>query len=434
MKQIVGGAFSGYLDQKLEQEIVNDLISSSKFSPKSEQYTLQQIQKGTAAITDKLYDLLGDRIFAILTIISKRLFNKSVALEFDFFDNNCQMFTDSILPYEDFGGLFGSNRSDSEKPPYLLSFVVRIESYHKASVLTAYDVPNGLTEEYLLSFRAGRHDDSDIVDTLQEYWSDWGAFGTPLYKHQDHFGWDCTEAYKKDAPTCNNCTLSRHVWANPFDAWSIIQLALQKDGHWYPPTDNNPVLTKKQWYENRFKLFVAQDALIRGALAMSRTRELRQASDWFRTSNEPRYDRLKLGGIHRAQPYSHHFEPGNFSQSYIAPWAHFTYEHRVKLYEEMRLARQRATEVPPEKKEVEEIEFGGGIWVEFMRDLSVPIAVAAVSLDAIHLTNTAVLTAAVPDPEAVAAAAAAAADLVASIEALGDGIAQLGNMLGGLNG
>jgi hypothetical protein len=29
-------------------------------------------------------------------------------------------------------------------------------------------VPNGLTEEYLLKFHYGRHDESDIIDTLAE--------------------------------------------------------------------------------------------------------------------------------------------------------------------------------------------------------------------------------------------------------------------------
>lgn len=199
----------------------------------------------------------------------------------------------------------------------------------------------------------------------------------------------------------------------------------------YPPTDNNATLTCKQWYENRFKLFVAQDALIRGALAMSRTRELREASDWFRTSSEPRYDRLKLGGIHRAQPYSHHFEAGKFSQSYIAPWAHFTYEHLVKIYGKMRLARQRLIEVPPEEKEVEEVEFSRGIWIELVRELSVPVAVAAVSFDAMHLVNTDVFSLGVPDPEAMAAAAA---ELAANIVALSHSIAQVGNIFGSLNG
>ena len=391
MKQVLGGAFSGYFNRELEQEIVDDLISSSMFSPKRTQYTMERAHKGTAVIMKKLRKLLADRVFAILSVISHRLFKKSVELEWSFLNNNRQNLTDSILLFEDFGGLFGCSQLDTAQLPYLLSFVVRIESYEKAVVNTAHDVLDGLIEEYLLSFRAGRHDDPDIVDTLQEYWYDWGAFRSPLYKHQDYFGWDCTEAYKSDAPTCNDCTLPRHVWAFLFDSWSIIQLALRRDRRWYPPSAEKTILTDKQWLENRFKLFAAQDALVRGALAMSRTQELLQASNWFRTSNEPRYDRLKLGGIHRAQPYSHHFEPGRFSQSYIAPWAYFTYENRVKTYEAMRLARQYQTEVSPVEREVEEVEFSGGIWVGLVKDLSVPIAVAAVSFDAMHLPNTAVL-------------------------------------------
>jgi hypothetical protein len=48
-------------------------------------------------------------------------------------------------------------------------------------------VPNGLIEESLLKCRYGRHDNADVIDTLHEYWHDWGAFGGTLDPHQPLF-------------------------------------------------------------------------------------------------------------------------------------------------------------------------------------------------------------------------------------------------------
>jgi hypothetical protein len=162
---------------------------------------------------------------------------------------------------------------------------------------------------------------------------------------------------------------------------------------------------------------------------MSRTKELREATSWFHSSSaSPRYDRLKLGGIHRAQPYSHHFEAGRHNIPYLAPWVHFTLPYRVQEYEKMRLAQQRKTEVTPTEAESEESESSTGLWWEAVKDLSVPIAIAAVSLDGLHLGNTPVMAvgALPPDP----AALAALADLMAPLT---DGIGQVGNILGNIN-
>ena len=57
----------------------------------------------------------------------------------------------------------------------MMSFVTRLGGYHREKVVSKYDAPNGLTEEYLLKFRRGRHGDSDLADTSQEYWYDWGT-------------------------------------------------------------------------------------------------------------------------------------------------------------------------------------------------------------------------------------------------------------------
>ena len=376
MKQVVGGAFSGFVNPELERKIINDLVSYSGFRQKSMFFNMTKIREGAKALTNEMKRLLHRRMLRIFRKVTARLLDLRIQLEWQQLENNCQAFSDNILRHQDFGSLFSSMSHDSEEPLYLISFVVRIESYDRARVITKEDIPNGLAEEYLLNFRSGRHDDSDIIDTLQEYWYDWGAFGVQLYRFQDHFPWDCTEAYKQGAPTCNNCTLNQHVWAFPFDSWSIIQLSLQKDRRWYVPTGDRTRLTDKEWLENRLRLFAAQEALLRGAVAMARTHELVSSCDWFRTSPEAQFDRLKLGGIHRAQPYSHHFEKGRFKQSLLAPWAHYTHETRVKWYEKLRDERQRMADVQPhDDSEGESLVWPGGLELELAEGLSMSLTV-----------------------------------------------------------
>ncbi|KIY00183.1 uncharacterized protein Z520_03868 [Fonsecaea multimorphosa CBS 102226] len=344
MKQVVGGVFSRWTNEEQEDELIQCLVSESFLPNGSTMRRLRHIHSATARLKEKIKPILEARITQYLEKIVTHLFDVKVDVEWHPTKNSCQSFCDSILRHDDFGSLFGTPDAAC---PYLLSFVVRKEGYDYALVESKHDVPNGLTEEYLFGFRSGRHDDADIVDTLQEYWYDWGAFGQHLYRFQDLFPWDCTEAYRKDPTTCGTCDISKHVWAFPFDAWSMIHLHLQKGRHWYPPSSESGYarLTDQEWMDSRITLLLAQDALVKGAVAMSRTPALLASSAWFKNCPEPQFDRLKLGGIHRAQPYSHRFELNRFTHFYLAPWAPFTQQHRIKCYELLRATRKQQRDV-----------------------------------------------------------------------------------------
>ncbi|MCJ1390794.1 hypothetical protein MMC18_003655 [Xylographa bjoerkii] len=256
-----------------------------------------------------------------------------------------------MLACNTFGSILAPLQAEDERrkipqPLYLMSLVCRPGHYVREKVKSKFDVPNGLTEEYILKSRYGRHEDADIFDTLQEYWHDWRAFGGHLYKNQDLFPWDCTEAYGSYPTKCNDCNIAKHVWNFPFDAWSIIPLHLQKDISLYPPaTQGKSQLTSQQWMRNRLNILLAYEALSEGALAMAQTPEFRQATNWLHIQQDPTKDRLKLGGIHRAQPFSHHFEPGRDETSYIAAWAHLRFDDQVAAYEKLRDIRINLSDV-----------------------------------------------------------------------------------------
>ena len=357
VKQTVGGAFSGRLDPELEAEIVQELISEARKynrDPRTRQAVRdKRLNEAAERLLPKLKQYLEPRISRLFAMFARRIFDRRFIIQWDARKNNCQNFCDGLLDHRSFGPLFGeaviseTNPGLLEPPLYLMSFVCRPESYTEATPSTKFDVPNGLTEEYLLRFRYGRHDDADIVDTLQEYWYDWGAFGGNLYQFQDVFPWDCTAAYSQVPQKCNDCSISRHVWSFPFDAWSMIQLHLQKDRQLYPGNaEEGGILSDEAWMLNRLKILVAQDALVRGASAMARCYDLRAATEWLHSQPDPTKDRYKLGGIHRAQPWSHQFEKGQYHEFVVANWVHLRREDQVKAYEALRDFRRCLPEIP----------------------------------------------------------------------------------------
>lgn len=237
MKQVVGGAFCGFFGQASEDNIIDALLEESLALvetgiPATEKNTRMDQSVGRIMTTLKSY--LAPRVEVYLRSIVARLLDPDNELRWNFFNNNCQKFCDTIIDRSIFGPMFAprgpvlnpdakgpmtNQGPGSHYPLYLLSFVCRPNSYGPDKTRSKYDVPNGLTEEYLLKFRYGRHEESDMIDALSEYWYDWGAFGGPLYPYQDIFPWDCTEAFNRYPVACGDCNLSKHVWAFPFDSW-----------------------------------------------------------------------------------------------------------------------------------------------------------------------------------------------------------------------
>jgi hypothetical protein len=253
-----------------------------------------KLENAIARIFLKVHALIAPLILSILQPMTAKLFGTNFKLKCDFFSNNCQKFCDGLLCYEEYSKLL------TPKPdyPYLVSFVCRPKSYTKFRPRSKYDVPIGLTEEYLLKFRYGCQEYSDIVDTLQEYWHDWGNFRGHLYEYQELFPSDFTEAYGRYPTTCNECNIGKYVWSFPFDSWSIIQLHLQKDQRWYAPTSSDKKrLTDRKCMDNSLRLCLAQDVLTEGAFAIRE--HMKDSCDWLTDPENPQFDRVKLGGIGR---------------------------------------------------------------------------------------------------------------------------------------
>lgn len=365
MKQVVGGAFCGFFENDQEEDIIDAMLRESRNLVEegisaSEKATL--LRHALKRLMSKIKPYLAPRIEAYIASIAKRLVSPKVDLHWTFHSNNCQTFCDNLIDRNLFGSLFAAEQpvdyATGHSLPsqlYLMSFVCRPGAYVKAKTKSKFDVPNGLTEEYLFKFRYGRHDESDIIDSLAEYWYDWGSFESGIYPYQDVFPWDCTEAYGRYPSKCSECNISKHVWAFPFDSWSLVSLHLSRGRQLYPKdafapgsdlnrdttsssTKGTPngLMSDLQWFQNRLNILLGQDALLRAAVAMARCTTFVQSTLWLSQQEDESKDRLKLGGIHRAQPFSHHFEKGAFHQYFVAEWSHLTRPQRIKAYEELR--------------------------------------------------------------------------------------------------
>ena len=337
MKQVVGCPFTGKLDQALETRIINGLLSATKRKFDAPGITREERRKAMnlEARMAEIKELIGPRLAIYLNSIASRLLEADTKLKWSPFTNNCQNFCDALIDRSLFAPLV--------KPElYLMSFTCRPAGYVRPIIKSKFDVPRGLTEEFLLRYRFGRHDDADIIDSLQEYWYDWGAFGKHLYQYQDLFPWDCREAFGRYPERCGECNLSKHLWAFPFDSWSIIALHMARDRHHYQPLDGAMALDNQTWIRNRLLVLNAQEKLIRGAVAMARNGTFQQRISWLHEQGDAATDRLKLGGIHRAQPFSHVYDHhGQYKHYFIASWAVLTHDQRVAQYEMLRDGRAR---------------------------------------------------------------------------------------------
>ncbi|KAF7592079.1 hypothetical protein BBP40_000745, partial [Aspergillus hancockii] len=314
MKQVVGAPFTGVLSQRVEtekeKEIVDLLVAASKQPFDNPGLPIMEQQKilnsAMSSVLEKLRAFLGSRVKIYLQSIAHRLLDPRNTLSWSATSNNCQNFCNSLIDTDLFEPLVNGPHVQSSKIPsplYLMSFVCPPEGYLHNKIISKFDVPSGLTEEYLLRFHFGRHDEADIIDTLQEYWYDWGAFGSPLYNYQNLFPWDCTEAYMR-----------------------------------YPTSP---------WTRDRLTILTASSMLTRAAAAMAKSPSFCKATAWLHSKDkglrriDPSLARVKLGGIHRAQPFSHYFEAGTYSHYFLAEWALKKREEQERAYETLRDGRAK---------------------------------------------------------------------------------------------
>lgn len=376
MKQVVGGVFTGFANETIELQIINKLVNKARrcaYDPMdSPAMDRRRLSHAAHDLTNSIQVYLGSRVQKYFEVFASKLF--SIELTYNVITNNCQNFCANLLDFTSFGSFFATTTTCRlhvpRVPLYLLSFVCPPGCYDSPRPVrpeSKRHAPNGLTEEYLLRFRHyGHHQESDIYDTLLQYWHDWGAFGSTLYRHQNLFPWDCTEAYRlgdgEGLPhsKCNRCNIARHTWAFPFDSFSITQLHLLRPRFLYasPRRSTRRTLTDGEWMHNRLSVLSALRTLSTIAVALALTPNFRATCIWNLerrrlmtedgVNKAARAARIKLAGIHRAQPKSHNFEKHKYHDCELADWALRSRQDQQLQYEMVRDRRAEIeTDVPP---------------------------------------------------------------------------------------
>ncbi|KAK1995151.1 hypothetical protein LX36DRAFT_702472 [Colletotrichum falcatum] len=405
MKQVVGSPFWGLgNDCVAEAEIIREVAEASLSyadkpmkTPKSNSKRKHSARK---SILEKMHALLHVRVRCYVHAIVEKLLDRSVQLGWDARSNSCQRFCDAIIDRNVFGSFMTYARECKEKnhvssqPLYLVSFVSRIGCHDGLPMgvvpSSRAAAASGHTEEFLARFgRFGPHNDADIVDSLRAYWTDWAGFREPIFQHQGLFPWDCTEARTQQEEAarpqvkCGRCSLAKHLWAFPFDAWSVAQLHIFRERQFYAPPSSTAVdgvrtqLGLEEWMNNRLGALEAIQALGRVAAAMHRSGSFRSSCQWnFRvrglvfphtatkgslfgrrrskilskltkerhgrlvvrlgSANIIVHDRVKLAGIHRAQPMSYFYEHEQLHDCAPADWADLAHDDQVAAYTALR--------------------------------------------------------------------------------------------------
>lgn len=353
MKQVVGGAFCGFLDQEAEDRIVDSLIAESGgvTEPTEKSGSRVPTEESVSRLLEELQEYLGPRVSTYIDAIASRLADPSVDLCWDRISNACPAFCDRLIDRDMFGPLLSQSTTS---PLYLISFACRPDSNANAVAVaqTKHDVPPGHVQEYLAKLSAGHQPSSDLIDHLSAYWHDWACFPRgALYPNQDLLPWDCTSAYARYPVPCGECSLAKHAWAFPFDAWSLLTLHLARSPHSYP-------LNEEHWTHNRARVLLAHAVLLTAATAMARSPLFRAATTTGLSSTTTVQNSgdggqggggdtgpARLGGIHRAQPASYAAERLAFHGWFVAPWAGLVADERRKGYESWRRERVERADV-----------------------------------------------------------------------------------------
>ncbi|KAJ4291337.1 hypothetical protein N0V88_006345 [Collariella sp. IMI 366227] len=124
--------------------------------------------------------------------------------------------------------------------------------------------------------------------------------------------------------------ISKHIWAFPFDSWSFISHHLTRDPFLYPlpfTTTHNGSFTITN---HSLDHYPAAPHPRHHATHPRRRRHgltplFHNATAWLSSplpllTQNPVLARVPLGGIHRAQPFSHYFSLGRNARYFLSPW------------------------------------------------------------------------------------------------------------------
>jgi len=278
IKQVLGGAFAGYHeeDRGLESLITNMLYSGASKWKEHPLRPREENHKSLLTLARHLINVLkfmiGDRVNAYLHAFSRALFAKEADLRWARFTNNCQNFCDTILQQPCFSTIFPQESqlarfptAQEAKLDYMLSF--RTEK-DLGDALLASKISSGP----LATFFKQLHNPDNVLNAQADM-VEQDASGNPA-NCAKLLAWPCQS---------EDCSVTNHIWTNPAEYSSILQMHLLVDrGHYLQDaqleTEPEP-LTDIQWAQNRIAVLQGMDTLVTSGGAVSRVFQDRWLAD-----------------------------------------------------------------------------------------------------------------------------------------------------------
>jgi hypothetical protein len=271
--------FSGYYShyQPFEKLVVKMTASGAKrwqeHPLRSREASHKSLLKLARHLINPLKFIIEDHVKTYLRAFTHVMFNRNTNLHWDKYTNNCQNFCDAILHQTAFSTLFPPREQLYCLPSAkggLLDFVLSFRTKPQlGDILEQSKISCGP----LSTFFKQIHNPSNVIHS-QEGTIEQVTQGNPL-PCAKLMGWNCQS---------EDCGPADHIWTNPAEFSSILQLHLLLDRSHYVEEnqreDADPVpMDDIGWIRNRIAVLQALDLFTSSAAGVARTFQARLVAD-----------------------------------------------------------------------------------------------------------------------------------------------------------
>lgn len=259
IKHVLGGAFSGHIAARhaLEDLLVRMLLTFTEtydanlLITKSRNYNREVLDNAAENLIRVLKFGIEDELTTYLRLFARRLFDQNLNLGWNAYRNNCQKFCKDFLGHSAFTTVFPPtpNIPSHTTPNYLLSFL-------SPALLDKFNNGDICTGPVSLFFKEVHHE-VDVIDSCET------RLGRLRRACDTIFMWPCQN---------DTCSLAKHVWGNPYEFVSVLQLHLLRErGQYLGHREDEPgIMDDDEWRLNRRNVLSALDIFLTNTGAMQR--------------------------------------------------------------------------------------------------------------------------------------------------------------------
>ncbi|KAK0955857.1 hypothetical protein LTR91_022654 [Friedmanniomyces endolithicus] len=264
IKQVVGGAFSGYHGRlaPLEDMIIQGtVVASRRWRMKplaSPQNNCACLLGHSARIVSAMKFGIDDHVAVYLNRLVDAVYNANTDLVFDRYQNNCQNFCNAMLHYSSFATVLP-----------------------QAENVQSFRGPNNraIGLDYLLSFRT-RRDLRQALEASRARIGPLSAFLKQLHHPDNVLDYRSIQQNQREAAACakvlastcpdSDCTLADHVWTNPAELVSILQLHLLLEKEDYEQEQaKSQFRSEAEWMQQSIQVLKTLDSFTTSAAALA---------------------------------------------------------------------------------------------------------------------------------------------------------------------